>query len=140
MEYRIAPSQDYKGHDYWDWSAWIEAEPPAALRQIQRVVWILHPTFKRSRVESTDVDHAFRLDTSGWGTFLLRAELHLSDGSTTTIKHMLELTEPDKQGQAPSKAAASTRPDVKAPNVETLSPVDRTATSCSGARPLSCTK
>ena len=104
MEYRIEQSEQYLGNDYWNWSAWIEA-PPELLRDIDRVVWILHPTFNPSRVESRSRETNFRLDSSGWGTFLLRAELHGPSGEPRSISHMLKLTYPDEREAAISKEA-----------------------------------
>lgn len=94
MEYRIAQSQKYLGNDYWEWSAWIEASPER-LGEVTSVVWLLHPTFHPSRVESTSRATLFRLDTSGWGTFRLRAEIRRRTGEPVTVGHMLELDYPD---------------------------------------------
>lgn len=102
MSYRIAQSQSYVAHDYWNWSAWIEA-PLDDLRALDRVIWILHPTFSPSRVESTSAETNFRLDTSGWGTFLLRAELRGRDGSKQMLSHQLELTSPSGDRRSAAK-------------------------------------
>lgn len=101
MEYRIAQSQTYLGNDYWNWSAWIEAAPEA-LREIDHVTWILHPTFSPSRLENLSRETGFRLDTSGWGTFRLRAELHRQSGELLSVSRMLELTYPDENEAANS--------------------------------------
>jgi len=96
MSYRIAQSERYLGHDYWNWSAWIEATPDE-LDQLEVVIWILHPTFSPSRVESRSRDTRFRLTTSGWGTFRLRAGLHCKGRDPFLISHMLRLTYPHNQ-------------------------------------------
>lgn len=104
MEYRIAQSHKYRGSDYWDWSAWIDA-PPAALSEIESVTWLLHPSFSPPRIESRSKKTGFRVDTSGWGTFLLKAELHKKQGSPKVISRMLELTYPDESEAASSSDA-----------------------------------
>lgn len=106
MEYRIAQSQKYLGNDYWSWSSWIEASPDA-LQEIDRVVWILHPTFRPSRIERRSRETQFRLDTAGWGTFRLRADLHKPSGELVSISHMLELAYPNEAEAASSSEALS---------------------------------
>jgi TIR domain/YEATS family len=101
MSYRIAQDFQYVGNDYWRWWAWIEAED-ADLDKLEEVVWILHPSFKQSRVVKRQRPDKFRLETAGWGTFLLRAELSLPDGEKLTLKHNLRLEYPES-----SEAAAS---------------------------------
>jgi hypothetical protein len=93
--YRIAQYEKYIGHDRWKWSAWIEGSTED-LDLIECVTWILHPTFSPSRVERRTRENNFRLDTSGWGTFVLRAQLHRKDqDDTQVIRRTLKLTYPD---------------------------------------------
>ena len=106
MAFRIASSHTYLGNDHWKWSAWIEATR-GDLSEIERVVWLLHPTFNRSRIETTDAASAFRLDASGWGGFRLRAELHDRRGATHEISTMLELRYPQPEDATPSKPSAT---------------------------------
>lgn len=104
MSYRIAQSEEYLGRDYWNWSAWIEATPDE-LDQLEVVIWILHPSFSPSRVESRSRDTQFRLSTSGWGTFRLRAELHCKGRDPLSISRNLRLTYPDNQ--EPNESAST---------------------------------
>jgi hypothetical protein len=90
MSYQVAQDSEYVGNNYWKWSAWIEAEP-AELDAVAEVTWVLHPTFKQPRVSSSDRARKFRLDTAGWGTFLLAAELRLKTGDVRVLKHKLTL-------------------------------------------------
>ena len=90
MSYRIAQDFEYAGNEYWRWWAWIEAGD-ASLDKVREVTWILHPTFKQSRVRVTDRSSKFQLKTAGWGTFLLRAEVVLQDGAKQLLKHNLRL-------------------------------------------------
>jgi hypothetical protein len=112
MSYRIAQDFEYAGNDYWRWSAWIDAEA-TELDEVEAVVWILHPTFKQSRVRVTERSSQFKLTTAGWGTFLLRAELALKGGDKRLLKHNLRLDYPTLSAEAASTdtpAARAARP------------------------------
>jgi hypothetical protein len=94
MSYRIAQDFEYTGKDYWRWSAWIEASD-AELDRVREVTWILHPSFSPPRVVTEQRSGKFRLETAGWGTFLLRAEVLLDGGEELPLKHTLRLEYPD---------------------------------------------
>jgi len=100
MSYRIAQDFEYAGKDYWRWWAWIDADD-SELDQVKHVVWILHPSFKRARVVTAKRSDKFRLTTAGWGTFLLKAEVELTNGETRKLKHNLRLEYPDASGANP---------------------------------------
>ena len=97
---KIAQSQHYEGDDWWVWKVWINAES-AELRKVRSVTWHLHPTFEPKDIEIDDRSSKFALETSGWGTFRVRATVELDDGTTRKLSHELELTYPDG---APAKA------------------------------------
>lgn len=113
MSYRIIQDADYVGADYWSWSACIDATPDE-LDQVESVVWILHPTFEPSRVENRSRQTGFKLTTSGWGTFLLRAELHLRGGELRSLSHMLRLNYPNDE-EAMSSAVSNVSATRSAP-------------------------
>lgn len=119
MEFRIAQTQKYRGNDYWDWSVWIVAAA-AKLREIDHVIWILHPSFSPSRVERKSPETGFRLDTSGWGSFRLHAELHTRDGEIHRVSRVLELTYPDLEEAATSSEALT--PGAEDTAADALSP------------------
>lgn len=102
MNYRIKQDEKYLGNDTWSWSAWIDAEP-ALLEKLDHVIWVLHPSFRPSRIERKDRSDNFRLDASGWGTFRLRAELHDVSGETHYVHCMLELAYPTGNDKPRSK-------------------------------------
>lgn len=108
MTYRIEQDFEYVGHDYWRWRAWIEATDDE-LEQISKVVWLLHPTFKKSRVTVDDPLTKFRLETAGWGTFLLRAEVRLKDGEKRLLKRNLRLEYPDTAADSAASRSSKTR-------------------------------
>ncbi|NZD66260.1 TIR domain-containing protein [Rhizobium sp. WYCCWR 11290] len=109
MSYRIAQDFEYVGKDYWRWWSWIEGDG-AELDIVKEVAWILHPSFKRTRIVATQRSNNFRLQTAGWGTFQLRAEVLLADGEKRLLKHNLRLEYPES-----SEANAPPRPTVSAP-------------------------
>ena len=123
MKYRIGQDEHYQGHDRWKWSAWIDAAPDE-LDQVKEVAWILHPTFNPSRVVVRSRENNFRLDTSGWGTFVLRARVQLeSEPDALVISRMLKLTYPDDQESLaparglPSASSASVVQSTRAPTI-----------------------
>ena len=105
MSYRIAQDFEYSGKDYWHWWAWIEADD-AELDKVKEVVWILHPVFSLSRVVAKQRSDKFRLQTAGWGIFLLRAEVVLADGEKRLLKHNLRLEYPS-EANPPHRSTAS---------------------------------
>jgi hypothetical protein len=118
MSYRIAQSEEYLGHNYWNWSAWIEASPEE-LDKLDFVTWILHPTFNPSRIQNRSRDTKFRLDTSGWGTFVLRAQLHQKgQPDAPMISRMLKLSYPDDEGfETNQSLGAKKRSEASKPTV-----------------------
>lgn len=94
MTLRIEQDHEYNGNDHWQWRAWIEGKA-GELQKVQRVKWFLHPSFTPSVIVSREAATKFRLEASGWGTFLLRAELRLIDGSEVTLRQHLKLAYPD---------------------------------------------
>lgn len=97
---KIAQSEHYRGKDWWDWSVWLEG-PDDALDSVKEVRWRLHPTFTPSSVRTDNRADQFRLDTSGWGTFELAAQIVLRNGSEIVLKHELELSYPEKESEEP---------------------------------------
>ena len=100
-EFRIEQSQEYTGDDWWQWSVWVEGKDED-LNGIEFVEWTLHPTFPDPIRRSTDRNEKFRLDTGGWGTFPIRAKLHMKDGSDLKLSHSLELYYPGPDKRMPT--------------------------------------
>lgn len=94
MKLSIHQSHRYMGNDHWQWQAWLEG-PAKELAAVRQVDWLLHPSFTPSVVSSSDAGSGFRLESGGWGTFMLQARLNLQDGSQHLLKRMLELYYPD---------------------------------------------
>lgn len=95
MAIRIEQGFKYQGDDYWDWWLWLEGSPEE-LDQIDRVIYILHPTFPNPVREIKDRSTKFRMKTAGWGVFLIRATVKHKNGKETPLTHSLTLEYPDQ--------------------------------------------
>jgi transcription initiation factor IIF auxiliary subunit len=95
MTLRIEQGFKYVGDDYWDWWVWIDG-PDEELDQIDHVTYILHPTFPSPVREAKNRSTKFRLETAGWGVFLIRATVKHKSGKETHLTHYLTLKYPDQ--------------------------------------------
>lgn len=91
MTLRIRNDWKYEFEDWWKWGAFLDDSGTGDLEKVDYVEYILHPTFKNPVRKITDRGSGFRLSTSGWGVFLLRAIVHFKDGSTRNLSHSLVL-------------------------------------------------
>jgi transcription initiation factor IIF auxiliary subunit len=83
------------GHSRWAWSVWLEGTPEE-LDSVDYVMYVLHPGFHNPVRFVSDRATAFRLETSGWGTFTIHAKAVHRDGCETPLHHELVLEYPDK--------------------------------------------
>ena len=90
---RIAQSAEQTGPRHWKWSVWLIGNP-IELGAVKYVEYLLHPTFKEPIRRIDDRVSAFRLDSSGWGEFVIRARLVFNDGSEASLSYRLRFTEP----------------------------------------------
>lgn len=89
---KIKQSQKYEGQDWWKWSVWIDDKD---LGEVERVTWKLHPTFPQPERVISDPSDKFKLDSAGWGAFVVKADVRLKDGTKRELEHELELHYPD---------------------------------------------
>jgi transcription initiation factor IIF auxiliary subunit len=101
-EFKISQSFTYKGEDEWDWSIWVNASD-INLDKLVNVRYLLHRTFFNPVRIIDDRKTAFRLDTSGWGTFTIYATLNFKDNTVLEIKHDLDLSYPDNKSKRVKK-------------------------------------
>ena len=94
MALTIEQDFNYKGDDYWRWSIWLGG-PDEEVAAVDHVVYTLHPTFPNPVRTVTDRSSRFRLDTAGWGTFLIYAKVVGRDKQEQHLQHQLELSYPD---------------------------------------------
>ena len=94
MSLKVAQDSAYQGDDWWKWSIWIDGSN-RELDQVKEVSYTLHPTFPNPVRTIADRSSKFRLKTSGWGVFTIRAKVTKKNGEEVKLKHQLELLYPD---------------------------------------------
>ena len=90
MALKIEQGFEYQGEDWWKWWIWIDGSKEE-LDQVDRVIYILHPTFHNPVRTVTTRSTKFRLEASGWGVFLIRAKVIHKSGRETLLTHDLVL-------------------------------------------------
>src|SRR5882724_9919224 len=98
---KIKNSSTWQGRDRWSWSLWIEAEPED-LDKIDHVEYVLHPTFVQPIRVVRDRASNFKLDSKGWGEFMVHAKVVTKDGKTIRLNHWLTLSDRAKPGEEQS--------------------------------------
>lgn len=71
-----AADLDREGQEYFRIRIFLDADEPQYLKQVERVIYHLHPTFVNPKRESTDAASQFEIRTAGWGDFNMWAEVH----------------------------------------------------------------
>ncbi len=92
--YKVAQSAHYEGDDWWKWSVWIDANEKD-LMKIENVIYNLHFTFNDPVKIVKTRENKFRLDSSGWGTFVIYVRINFKDKTVLDLEHELELYYPD---------------------------------------------
>lgn len=94
MTIQIQQQTTPKGKDWWEWSVWLDGAKKE-LDAIDHVVYTLHPTFPNPVVSVANRKTGFRLDSSGWGEFMIYIQVKNKDGSTNKRRHYLKFNDPD---------------------------------------------
>jgi len=109
MSYTIAQKAEYAPRstssrvDWWKWGVWIEASD-AELDLVKAATWLLHPSFPQPERTVSDRTTKFRLDSAGWGTFMISCELQIEGGEDSVIlEHQLELEYPEGESRTPAR-------------------------------------
>jgi|SRR5882724_6575245 len=103
---RIKQDATYEGGDRWKWSVWVEA-PAEELDKIEYVEYILHPTFAEPIRRVADRSSRFRLDSSGWGEFTVRAVVANKDGEKKNLRRWLRLEYPAEEREQGQRETTS---------------------------------
>src|SRR5258708_6174949 len=84
------------GTEWWDWTAYIEAQPPNSLDEVDYVEYHLHSSFRNPVVRIRVKQGGFPFNTKGWGTFALKARVVFKDKNQdpTLLSHDLDFVEP----------------------------------------------
>jgi DNA/RNA endonuclease G (NUC1) len=83
--------------DWWNWEVCLDG-PDSVLDQIDSVEYLLHPTFSERSVRTVDRGSRFALRSSGWGEFMLYAEIRPRSGAPVHLRHWLRL-QPESGGE-----------------------------------------
>jgi len=92
-ELKILQSEEYQGEDWWKWAVWLEGNAEA-LDHVEFVEWTLHPSFRDPIRTTRNRSDKFRLETGGWGVFIIHARVGIKDGSSLRLHHSLRLHYP----------------------------------------------
>jgi len=91
---KIKQNQELVRENYWKWSIELEANPEV-LDRIAFVIYTLHETFPNPIRRISSREDNFRLETSGWGEFMIYAKVLFKDKSQIRLTHWLELANTD---------------------------------------------
>ena len=91
---KIKQNQKLIEKDWWKWSVELEAEAEE-LDKVLFVEYTLHRTFPNSIRRIRSRDNNFKLETAGWGEFMIYAKVVLKDQPELRLKHWLELFNED---------------------------------------------
>lgn len=111
MTLRIEQDERYTGHDRWSWAVWIDGTADE-LNRIESVTYYLHSTFPDPVRVIKDRRSKFRLDSAGWGTFEIKAEIRFKDGKVVRRSHNLKLHYPDRDVETEPVRAGEQSPTV----------------------------
>jgi transcription initiation factor IIF auxiliary subunit len=90
---RLRNSWEHQGEDWWKWSAFLDDGGSGELGNVDRVEYVLHPSFNNPVREVSDPAGGFAMDTAGWGTFPLKAVVYTKDGKKQVLTHEVQLEE-----------------------------------------------
>ncbi len=97
MNIELRNDWEYEGGEWWRWGAFVDGAEQD-LNAIESVEYVLHPTFVNPIRKVSDRQTKFRIETAGWGTFVLRARAFMKDGSIIKLKHRIQLESEPRAG------------------------------------------
>lgn len=90
MPLQIKQSTERKSDRQWSWAVWLE--PAEELADVESVTYNLHSTFSNPIQKRTNAEDQFRLEATGWGSFMILAEVELrGQKELLPIRHWLQL-------------------------------------------------
>jgi len=85
--------EDDDGRTWYSWTAFIDG-PASDLSRVEKVVYYLHPSFRNNvHAVTSGAGYGFPFSATGWGTFVLRAKVHMNDGSVRDLSYRLDFTQ-----------------------------------------------
>ncbi len=112
----IKQSCSYKGQDWWEWAVWIEG-PDKVLDEIESVEYFLHSTFPDPLRRKTNRTEKFRIESSGWGEFMIKVHILTRKGVQFKTQHWLTLDYPTTSSRSVSSGAIFTKPGHEKPTL-----------------------
>ena len=85
-------NRDIEREGRWKWSVFLEGDT-SELNGVDKVVYQLHPTFKKPVRTVTNRKTRFRINSNGWGEFMIYANVVMKNGNDVTLQHWLRLRE-----------------------------------------------
>jgi hypothetical protein len=98
LQLRLKNSSVWQGKDRWKWSVWVDGKQES-IEQVDRVEYILHPTFPDPVRLVTDRASNFKLNSKGWGEFMIHANVVTKTGRTLRLNHWLKLSGGESVGE-----------------------------------------
>ena len=89
---RQSSSRSKENKDYFNWEIWVE-DGEMAISSVIKVEYLLHPSFPNRLITSTDLAQKFKIESSGWGEFMVNIIIYDNLGITHNINHRLVLKE-----------------------------------------------
>lgn len=88
------------GHEHYHIGVWLEADSEREMDRVALVEYELHPSFKERTRTSTNRSNDFSITFWSWGTFVIRALLHLvgEEADFVRVEHQLEYDLPADDG------------------------------------------
>jgi transcription initiation factor IIF auxiliary subunit len=84
--------------DWWEWEVFLDDRGSGEVANVDFVEYVLHPTFTPATRKVKDPTGAFALKDGAWGGFTVDAFIHMIDGSTQKVRHMIELKYEPSEG------------------------------------------
>jgi transcription initiation factor IIF auxiliary subunit len=91
------------GTQFYDWSIYIQTDPRPFLASIKEVIYYLHPTFPEPEVRVQNTTPNFKLDSKGWGEFIVNIDIIRNDNKKARIDHILSLSTEGGKSRHPLK-------------------------------------
>ena len=88
---RVPTRTDPDGTRWFSVRLFIQPKRGFDLHSIERVVYVLHPTFSPSQVAVLDPQNGFALEIESWGDFHAMAQVHFKAGETRTLVQYLPI-------------------------------------------------
>jgi hypothetical protein len=93
MDFHIAQDVKIARSRWYEWSVWLEGSD-LDLNKVSGVRYKLHETFPEPVRTITDRPSKFRLSSSGWGEFMIYADVLVQGGQEIPLRHWLRFGEP----------------------------------------------